>query len=725
MNDVSVLLNLTGRLVFEKVNPLMDLVSGHGPFLFYDQLSLERFPMDQEEQEDHVRKLLINLRNLLGGRCLSADDQGGKIRIIVTMDLVGGFAHQSRQVWFPAQKARDIIEMINQVFERDTQLRSRFLYSFIFMEWDSDDRASADFYRSLAYDGCYGQPSDWLTSEMMVANTARDEAISRMKSPSVELRLDDGRIQASYAEFQKALNEQEVRVAAVLERAGVAETFRNALAEGMKGVRTVGDFRNFDFDSHFRATISELIGLCSSTFGDCQFFIFKMRTDTISHRKKDEMVFYSLLQLLGSIAGPWNARLSIVDGSMNEHSLNAEAMMLLKREVSSYLSKMKEDGELRWSKNERVKYCVYSEINTKSTESTEHYEHNEEVDERREALYNDFCELRRVPFFFGSNSNDWEWYTNVSEKLDEIYAYEVEHDRPRYTSPGRITEKEMKVTPDETTYADLEEKRRKLESGKTGKKFGPDGHMPGNLLSDLKTFQEGREKGMADFVKYKEELKKEMVKLGFASITFRLSVVVCLIITLCYAFHFIYTGQLAESIWIGACLGAVVLICGVAAMISQSRFKSVIKAVFVKIDGCLNQMKKQRQQYFGNINNRISHQNEADIKRRNLEEITAKLELFKSHNMQVDLWKNHFAYLEEKLTDMLDYTDKDKAETAKLKIENKTDADNLQVETIPCLPISVCKKFQSMKVSLTQQGCDYKDVTCFLKSLNVTFVNNV
>ena len=722
MNDVSVLLNLTGRLVFEKVNPLMDLVSGHGPFLFYDQLSLERFPMDQDRQEDHVQKLLTNLRNLLGSRCLSTADHGGKIRIVVTMDLVGGFSHQNRQVWFPAQKARYFKEMINRVFERDVQLRSRFLFTIIFMEWDCDDSFSAGFYRSIAYDGCYGQPSDWLTSEMIVTNKTRDEIILRMKSPSVELRLDDVSIRARYAEFQKILNEQEDRIAVLLERAGVAEAFRNALAKGLKGVKLVGDLRNFDFDNHFRTTVSELIGLCSSTFSDCQFFIYKMRTDTISHRKKDEMLFYSLLQLIGSIAEPWKARLSIVDGSMNEHALNVEAMRLLKKEVSSYLSKMKEDGELRWSKNERVKYCVYSEINTKSTESTVHYEHNEEVDETRIRLYNDFSELRRIPFFFGRNSNDWKWFTDVSDKLDEIYDYEVEHNRPRYMSPGRITEKEMRVTPNETSYADLEEMKKELEASKTGKKDCAAGQMTGNLLSDLKTFQEGREKEMADLVKHKEVLKKEMVKLGVASITFRLSVVVCLVISLCYAFHFIYTGQLAESLWIGACLGALLLICLVAAMISQSRIKTAIKMVFIKIDSCLNQMKKQRQQYFSNINNRVSHQNNADIRRKNLEEITRKLELFKSHNMQVDLWKNHFTYLEEKLTDMLEYTDKDRTETAKLKTENKTDADNLQLETIPCLPKSVCKKFQSMTVTLTQQGWDYKGVTCFLKSLNVTFV---
>lgn len=724
MSDVSILLNLTGRLVFEKVNPLMDLVSGHGPFLFYDRLSLEKFPMDKDEQEDHVQKLLINLRNLLGARCLSADDQGGKIRIIVTTDLVGGFSHQHENtVWFPAQKARYVRDMINRVFERDTQLRSRFLFNFIFIEWDSDNRALTDFYHSLAYDGCYGQPSNWLTSEMIVTNATRDEVILNMGSPSVELRLDDASIRKQYTSFQKILNEQEVRITDLLERAGVADEFRETLAEGMRAIRTVGEFKDFNFDNHFKTTVSELIGLCSSMFNDCQFFIVKMRTDTSIHRIKDEMVFYSLLQLLGSISKPWKSRLSIIDCSMNEHALNKEAMILLKKEVSSYLSKMKEDGKLRWSKNERVRYSVYSENNTKPTESTVHYEHNEEVDETRRKLYNDFCELRRVPFFFGSDSSDWAWFTNVFDKLDEIYDYEVEHNRPRYISPGRITEKEMKVTPNETSYADLEETRRKLESSKKGEKARTVNDSTGNLLSDLKNFQEGREKEMEDFVKYKEELKKEMVKLGFASITFRLSIVASLVITLCYAFHFIFTGHLAESLWIGACLGGALLTCLVAAIISQSHFKSVIKAIFVKIDSCLHQMNKQRQQYFGNINNRVSHQNEADIKRKNIEEIARILEMFKNHNMQVDLWKNHFAHLEMKLTDMLKNTDQEMAETVNNIAENNIDADNLQVETIPCLPNSVCKMFQSMRVSLTQQGCEYKDVTCFLNSLNITFVN--
>lgn len=720
MKDVSVLLNLTGKFVFEKTNPLMDLVSGHGPYLYYDQLSLERFPLNQEEQDSHVQKLLINLRNLLGARRISADDQGGNIHIVVTMDLVEGFAHTGvTEVCFPAQKVCRFKEMLHRIFEKETQLLARFRYTFIFMEWDSDDKQQAAFYRSLAYDGCH--EASWITSEMIAANGARDQMLENLKSPSTELSLDDSSIRYQYSVFQQKLSAQLDSAAALLTKAGVGHSFKEKVSAECLKLKTIGDIRRFDFDQLLYATVSELIGLRSSMFSDCHFFIYKMRTGTIAHRKKDEMVFYSLLQLLGTMKEAWTARLTIIDGSMNEHALDTEAMAQLKREVSSYLSKLKDGGELRWAATDHVEYQVYSEMNAKSTESNVHYEHNEEVDEERSRLYGEFDQLRRVPFFFGSNTDDWEWFTNVSNVLDEIEAYETEHDRPRYVSPGRITEKEMKVIPAKTTYADLEEIRKKLELNKTVQKGAPEASKSGDLLTDLKTYLQGRERLMADFVKYKEELKKEMVKLGIASITFRLLVLVCLIVTLCYSFHFMYTGNWAESIWIGAAFAAIALIFGVAAKISQSHFKSGIQAIFVSIGGCLNQLEKQKQSYLNKINNRVSVQNEADIRRRNLEEVKGKLELFKCHNMQVELWEKHFACLEEKLADMLNYTEK--GGTPNTQTDLKADAINLHLEEIPCLPESVCRKFQSMSMT-SSQGQQYQDVTCFLKNLYATFIND-
>ena len=105
----------------------------------------------------------------------------------------------------------------------------------------------------------------------------------------------------------------------------------------------------------------------------------------------------------------------------------------------------------------------------------------------------------------------------------------------------------------------------------------------------------------------------------------------------------------------------------------------------------------------------------------NLEEIKGKLEMFKCHNMQVELWEKHFACLEDKLADMLDYAGTDG--TTNTTAELKTDAINLRLEEIPCLPESVCRKFRSMTMALSQ-GQQYKDVTCFLKYLNATFIND-
>ena len=145
------------------------------------------------------------------------------------------------------------------------------------------------------------------------------------------------------------------------------------------------------------------------------------------------------------------------------------------------------------------------------------------------------------------------------------------------------------------------------------------------------------------------------------------------------------------------------------------------KKIFIKIDGCLSQMEKQKQLYFDNINNRVSVQNEADIRRKNLEEVKEKLDLFERHNMQVELWEKYYACMEEKLVDMLNYTSKDGL--VRTDTEIKTEAVNLRLEEMPHLPETVCSKFRSMKVTLSQ-GQKYENTTCFLKNLHLTIINN-
>lgn len=720
--DVSVLLNLTGNLAIERANPLMDLVSGGGPFLFYDRLSLERFPLNQEEQDSFVWKQLTNLRNLLVSRQLSSDDQGGTIRIIVTLDLVDGFAHgKEHSCFFPAQKVRRFREMIQDTFKNEKQLLSRLHYIFIFIEWGEE---KAGFYRTLAYSGCLGQ-EEWLTSDILEINKYKPKG----RNLDVDSTLDDTRIKKECAEFWEKLNTQKENIAAVLSKAGVdiGEKFKEQFSKVLSGLRTYGDLRDFNFDEQLKATISAIIGLSSPEFSDCSFFIFKMRKDATYNQEKDEMVLFSLLQLLATIKrSAWTWRgLSLVDGSMNEHSLNAEALLQLKGEVSAFHSMMKEDGKLRLAYTEEVECRVFTARNTSPTDNNVHHKYNEETDDRRNELYDKFLHKRSIPFFFGTSPTDWKWFSEVSDILDEIYAYEMEHDHPRYASPGRITEKEMETSTKTISYADMEEKVKKLEQLLSEKDCGTDsaaGGNKGNLLTDLAEYMQQWEGIMTRFAKYKEELKKQMTKLGFASVTFILSSLVCLLVTLCYAFHFIYTGNSASMLWIPACLVLACIICGLAAKMSQLHIKSAIKIQYSKIDECREQINKQKESYINKINSRTLLQNKADILRKNLEEMQEKLNEFKSHNRKADLWENHFKGLEEKLSKMLEHARHDGTSPHGRENAAKTVANDLQLDEMPCLPESTRAKFRSMEVCLSPGGAVLKDVTCFLREL---YANNM
>lgn len=89
--------------------------------------------------------------------------------------------------------------------------------------------------------------------------------------------------------------------------------------------------------------------------------------------------------------------------------------------------------------------------------------------------------------------------------------------------------------------------------------------------------------------------------------------------------------------------------------------------------------------------------------------------------MQVELWEKHYSSLEEKLSDMINYSGLSANEH-----QRKDDASSiksLQIEEMPCLPEDVCRKFQTMTVSLSS-GQKYENITCFLNSLNVTNINN-
>lgn len=711
MADVSVLLNLSGKVVFERTDPLMDLVSGHGPLLFYDRLSLERFPLAPEEQEGHVQKLILDLKNLLESRRLSADDEGGRIRIIVTLDLVGGFSHQSGLRYsFPAQKARCILEKMKRAFQKDTQLFGRFGFSFLFIECDSTSAQANDFYRSLAHDGYHGLPTGWLTTEMMTVNAARDQMLARLDSPTEDLPLSHDSIHSAYVDFQHELEKHTTSVAALLEQAGVGEAFRKYIQGGCASLETIGDVGRFDYDELFRTAVSECIGLRCQELGHCSSFIFKLRTGTASQRKKDEMVLASLLQLLVTCTTPWPAALHVVDGKAHEHLLRVEELSRLKEAVKQCLLKLRSDGTLRWAEDKQFSYQEYSAKNTDPVETDSFDAVNDEASQQRTALYEQFCELRRVPFFFGRRPGDWQWYTSVMELLDKMMAFESENDRPLCDSQRRITDREMNREPREATYVELKVKRDKLLEEQ----------RPVNPMEDLKSYLEERKTVMDELAALKEQLKKQMVKLGFALTTFWLSLFVCLVSVVCYAFHFFLPSVSDSPVWLLAGVGAASLVGVVAAFVAQSRVGASISAVFSQIDDRLDRLKKGQTAYVERVNNRIKTQNEADIRRKNLRELEEKLAQFDRHNVQVELWEKHFSGMESKLMTMLTYVGNNAAESGGPPIV--VDDDGLNINDKPCLPTVVSEQFRSMQTT-SSQGQKIEPVTCFLRRIDITSFN--
>ena len=757
MNDISVLLNLTGSISFERANPLMDLVSGHGPYVFYDELSTERFPLVRESQEGHALRLLTRLRDLLENRRLSTEDKGGRIRLMILLDLTGSFLPAGGTAGtaidsaycFPGQRVARLKTMMEEVFKDSRQLLGRLVYTFIFVECVDNGDDDAEFYRVLAYDGCDGMSGRWLSAADLEVNSIKENFLRTLSSPSEEWELSDKRVREAYDDFRRILEEKVADVAAHLAKAGLDSSFRAAVASACDDLKTIGDVKELDFDRLFRTLVSRLIGLQWATNGDSGFIIFKYRTCTEGQRGGDELVLVSLLQLLGTMTDedfprfmgmtvrglqipsnrlqvPSNgespqteARLFVVDGKMNVAELNKEAMAELVDGTRICLSKLSANGSLMWAENKMVSYEVFSSNNMDSTESDFSQELNERIDNERSRLMERLRDLWHVPFFFGKKPGDWAWYTDVTGLLDEIYAFELSNDRPLYSGAKRITEKEMDVESVNDTYVGLRERLRTLRKSGTQSEGRVLQHS--ETLTTTASYLKAREKSMAMLGKLKEELKKEMVKLGFASITYRMAGIAGLVVLLCFSFHF-FTGTTDSAVWTGAALAAVFIALLLAAMVSQSRVKSSISALFTRIHGVLTEeLKGKQDEYVKAINDRTRRQNEADIRKRNIDELEEKLKEFERHNMQVDLWREHFANMEEELRDMLNYANIG----ANLNVNGSIGVDDadFHTEDMPSFPESICQHFRRMETEFPN-GQKKENITCFLKHLDYTVRNN-
>lgn len=723
MNDISVLLSLTPKVVFERSHPLMDLVSGHGPFVFYDQLSLERFPMERGEQGRHAEQMLGKLRSLLENRRLSFEDSGGTIRLFILLDLEGRFLHPTGQNFcFPAQKVRRFKEMVAKVFQQSPLLLKRFAYTFIFLEDVDASDSRAPFYRTLAYEGCLGLAQEWLTSEDLEINPARDKFLSDLKSPNVEWTLRDQRVSSRYAAFRQFVVQKMAKVASSLAQTGTETAFREEVTKELDGLHTIGDIQALDFDALLHTAVSRQIGLRYASDADSAFVIFKQRTRTEVLRRTDELVLIAFLQMIGTVEDEDYGRLMgllphkmpklfVIDAQTNLKSMNVQELVRLREVVGRCRQSLAKGGALRWNENMQVTFNQYSAKPTEPLEQDEHKEQNDEVAARREELLANFEDLRKIPFFFGQKTGDWSWYNQMATLLDEISAFEFKHDRPLYGAPRRITEKQMDVKSVKASYATLKLKLDELKKEKYGVE----------KLKNLKEYLDEREEALRTFDDLKEQAKREMVKLGFAAVTYRLAALGGLAIVVCYALHFMKSDNSDSPWWIGVALALVCLCLLLGALFAQARIRTSIAAIFNHLFLTLTrQLHDRQEEYRKSINERISQQNEADVRKRNIDELQEKWNEYERHNLQAEIWYKHFELMQTKLDEMLlhvgqNYVPPTDEKPCAIEV-NKAD---FHLDEMPAMPETLCKYFQQ-KQSQLSTGLTLNHITTFLTLLTVT-----
>lgn len=721
MSDVSVLLNLTSRIAFEETDPLMSLVNAKEPLLFYDRLSVERFPSDKELYLEHSERLVSNLRNLLEARSLSVDDDDGRIRLIIILDLVEGiFQPEGSRLFFPAQKVRAVKSLMAKIFEERNPLLERMEYCFLFINSSFDDKQLSSFYQKLAYDGCMGgDDQTWFSSNVIRLNDCRDELFRKLDAPDVDMMLDDPGISLAYQHFSDAVAEVMEKVGSRLAEAGVRDEFESLLRDAVAQVKTVGDFVSFDYDATVRACVSKLIGLkASDFFTDCVFFILRYDESPAAIKQRDEVFVKSLVQLLCTIdsndytryfkSGILRSARLFVLGEYVGSNIDIEALSAFGQQARTCLPRL---SDAKWTEDMDVEYRIFSPNISEPAKTDTHRDMNEKYTKKRTRLVDDFIDARQVPFFFDKEKGGWNWYSEVMECVTSLYEFEKENDRPLYDTPKRLTSKEMRTETKKTTYRELENDRAKLAQQ----------DIQVMHVEDLNAYLTKRRGLMDSFAKAINELKEEMPKLGYLACLLWMGILSVLGFTICYSFHF-WRGNTGPLYAVAIAFGAAGILFLLASLIGQATVKRKIRNVYIRIDNICLQLQENLEKYLADVNKRAKLQKEADVRRRNLDEMEEKLEEFKSHNKRVDLWKMHFSSIADKLDYILEALGKDtEASSEKMKLN----VSDFSLEGFPTMPLVIRSKYKAMNTQIMQAPVDIRSVTCMVKHFRFTEINSI
>ena len=712
--DVAVLLNFTSKLTFEVTNPLMSVITVGEDLLLYDSVSVEPFPVESALYEQHVERLAFRMRNMLEARSLSVKDKDERIRLIVTLDLVGGaFYDVGTKRSFPAQRVRRFKEMLRSVFEEGNPLLKRFDYVFVFVSDKSADEPLADFYRLLGYDGYSGGSGvGWLSEDDWKLNDVKEEVLRELGSPDERWLLTDEGVSGVYGRFAERLTEVVERVSSRLADAGLSAAFRDLVGERLGGIATIGDFSGFDYDGFMGCCVSELLGLCGSVFrDDCCFFMLSLDGTGARGRCKSDVFVASLIGFLVTLdeerydrflkaGASGGARLFVRDG-VDADDIDGDGLLRLEGIISDCLPGLEMN---RWRLNMRVEHCLTFARRVQDGGITDsHCEINDKLSRERVELFEAFKRVRRVPFFFGKRIGDWSWYRSVVKSAQSIYDFERVNDRPLYDLPSRITDKELESKEKVCSYAELENEMRILSKEGAGLK----------RFMDLSGYLQRRREVLEDFGKGIGLLEQELVKLGYFACLLWLGVFMVFGVSLTYAYHFLWYGG-EESPWlVGVCVLALGVLFMLSAVIGQWMVRSRIKRVYGQMDGAYGKLQEDLKGYLDDIALNAKLQAEADVRRKNLDEMKRRMDAFYEHNKEVDVWVAFYRRMFQKLSIYISALNL--PERGDRNGEWRIEGDMLE-GAFPRLPEGVLREFGDTRVSFTSGLPVIDGVMSFVRS---------
>lgn len=737
----SVLLNFANGVDFTPTDPLMGMVRTGDKLLSYDLLSVGRFRDmgTEEEKRGYIRKKIAQLRNMLEDRSLSSEDQGELIRLIITLDFKPwNFLKPEKaknndefDAAFPTLKLDYIKTTVDKVFGIKNPLLRRIEFIVLFVD-DYKEEERSMRYRLTAYNGYTntGHSEQSLSFSSFYLNSERDKALEKMNHPDASVNLNDSSIKAVYDSFLTKRNEVVNLIKKHLKTIGMDDTFDN-IVKSTLDIKTVKDFISTDYDGELQNHVRNMAGLGADRFRNSTCFILNMRQDPASQKSKDEISLKSFVQLLCTVDDEQYDMLFKPLDSNDYHKLfitNAPddddikrfSLLQYTRDISAlgaqvgglnwWNSNEKLTG-MYWDSSKEVEYCAYQPQNTNVEGG--HQGQNEIVDEIGNKKQKIFKEVRRVPFFFGKQPGDWQWYQEVTRALDDCISYEHENNRPRVESLTRVEDSELSETTVSTNFAELSEQIKNFTINDIQSKV------------DYETYIHNRKRIIKQLTKKAEDMKKELVMLGFRSRLIWILFLSSIAFTLCYAYHFFYEESNENPLWVAASFIVICLILAIGTFISQMMMKKRILSVYGEIDSLFNKLKTLAKNHLKSVNELATEMNEADANRKTLSEMRSKYDEWNRHNKKVESWVNFARNMKLLLESYLSDITFNKDDINQINEEVSWTVDDTILNGKPNVVAQIWSQdfYRDMQpiIEITNQNKTntLKGVTCFISHFNL------